>query len=1268
MIAIAPQPNQTLTGFDAFEAFCQALGITEGTEFLCAYGEENKLTLKARKLEEGLVAWQVYKKNNYQGRGFGKLYRYEGLRELAKIQNLFFIPSLTTTGRSNACVNKPARYLYAEIDDLAIDEQRQKWGEFYQRSGLKPLAQVHTGNKSDHHYIGVKTDSLEEWAYLQKWLCASLDADPAPTSPHQPMRVAGFSRIKNGTEREVSLLQSNPDTYYTTEEIRAAFDKAWPYSEPFSLERWEKYRSAVAIATNPTIDNSRMAPMSEPADAFRLSDGELFPQGKTKTKNRQQGENPTTYATDKKSSSGFLDELIKPLLDLPLETQYSLSNYNHQFQAKAPGLVGCSPWSPTNDSGESFKVFSDNGGWFCHASQQGGGLMQYLQLQWGGKPWGEMDSGERKSFIRKLEKISYWTTFASKAGTQLEYSQGESHWREKIEATLAAQQLLTGRVEVGTFSELQISSERQLSVLDGQKGTRKTSKALKSLIEMCKRLGLTAAVITPTRLLNRNASSVFGIPTINQIKLLSGEPVPFVIACPESAHKLSHLKFDVVLVDEVNECVERVLEGNLGNQPAGSRREFKRLLSEAKMVAIANDNLYRASLKHVQRVGNFTADQIKIIRRRRPQTEMEIILYEDNYSSSERWDGTDANPIENMAFYDCLNVLMGFARKRARVSIPCGSQERARNMARLVKPCYPSSQKGQTFDGKYTPKIVKEAFAASPDAWLERENVGPMTFTPTFNSGLSIESDYFEEQVEFHSAFEPASAASQRGERVRDAIWGKKIKERHVYTSSRGLARRPDSDLFFPEYWAKFLQLDLVERSHVIEEETANRLGAGAVFKDVRDIELKNFEDIQELPEFLAIRAREVYFKTEALKREWRSNGWNIKEGVTATSEEREELRELYQQVEQEIIEQKARILALSRGAAVTEGVEPEGPIHAAKIFKAELGHKLGADFYRLKDATWLEAWAIAPGNNSLEQQQLRALLKLAQTKPELFAEMRRFKILRTIGKIHNITTETNLPISNRQMERAELLSQCPELLQLIDGEMEQWDKNTPEIIAIAQFARENNRPLATLSSHSQRIHGLQFNSSTNDLKCAHKLLKMVGLEPVCVDRKGKTRMSIYAFQKLDDISEAYQEKLNFEQPAYDLRRKVTQYETVDELLGQFSTTLQNQISQSLPHWQAFSTKVINRLNLAKEPGDITSVIEDYSLTEVASPPSPPHLLGEWVRWKTSCSAWLLSGIEHGKALIEQVNVYGHQRVIVPLEEISAWWVESCQEEDLVWR
>ncbi|MGP1387352.1 MAG: hypothetical protein ACTS2F_27580 [Thainema sp.] len=1261
MSAIAPQLNQALTGLDAFEAFCQAVGITEGTEFLCAYGEENKLTLKARKLEKGLVAWQVYKKNNYQGRGFGKLYRYEDLRELAKIQNLFFIPNLTTKGRSNACVDTPARYLYAEIDDLAIAEQRQKWGDFYQRSGLKPLAQVHTGNKSDHHYIGVEPDSIEEWGYLQKWLCALMDADPAPTSPHQPMRMAGFPRIKNDTEREVSLLESNPATYYTSEEIRAAFEKAWPYSEPFSLERWEKYRSAVAIATNPNIDNSRMAPMSEPADAFRLSDGELFPKGKTKAKNRQKGESTATYTSGQKSDGGFLDELINPLLDLPLESQYSLGNYDHQFQAKAPGLVGCSPWSPTNESGESFKVFTSNGGWFCHASQQGGGLLQYLQLQWIGKLWGEMEPDERKTFVRKLEKNSYWTAFANQSGIELDYSQSESHWRSQIESALAAQQMLSGPVEVGTFPELEIGPNPQLFVLDGQKGTRKTSKSIKSLIADCKKKGLRAVVFSPTRLLNKSEKRTLGLPTIDEVKLSQRDKVPFVIACPESAHKLSLLDFDLVIIDEANEVVERILEGNLGNQPANSRRQFKRLLNAAKTVAIANDMLYKSTLNYVQRVGRFSADEVTVIRRRRPQTKMKINLYVDNGASAERWDGTDSDqPKQNTAFLDWThNLMRSFSDKYESVSIPCGSQKRARELDRLLSPHAGPWSNVRCIDGQYTPKPVKEALAADPDGWLKRERIGAMIFTPTFNSGVSFESDHFRRQFECQTAFETASAASQRGERVRDAIWGKRIRERHIYTSRRGLAKYPDTGIFFPEYWAKFLKADLAERSHKIEEETASTLGAAEIFKGVRDIKLDDFSDIQELPEFLAIRAREIHFKIEALSREWTSNGWEICSGCFATEDERDEIRKRYQRVQQGIIEQKSRIGAKAKPAAVWQGVEPEGPIHAAKIHKAQLFDKLGG-FKRLWEAKWLEAWDVASGNKSLDQIQLRALLQTAQTAPDEFDELRRFGVLRLIAKSADLeaSTEARLPIPRRQLETAVLLSQCPEFLDIAFGRVAEWDKKSSHVTAIAAFMRSHAREFATLTSHNQRIHGLQFTEKTPDIKCVNKALKLLGLEPACLRREGEKRISIYGFksteQKLEALLEELDKRQMQEKPTWEVNRKITRAETEDELCEQFRSHLMATVADLQPQWKGFSERVLAELKIATKNPDTTSVKSKSSLTEVVSPQTD-SLIGRWVKVGTSLSKWLVEAVERGQAIITQSNIYGLQRRVVDLSQISVW-------------
>lgn len=903
------------------------------------------------------------------------------------------------------------------------------------------------------------------------------------------------------------------------------------------------------------------------------------------------------------------------------------------------GLKLKDPQEPSyRDGAQVAKIFADKNGWVITSRAHGGCTYR----------------------LKESEAIKYWRPFANKLGIQLDYSQSESQWRSQVEAALAAAQMLSGSVEVGTFPDLEIGPDPQLFVLDGQKGTRKTSRAIKYLIADCKKKGLRAVVFTPTRILNRAASRVFGIPTIHQVKLSQRDKVPFVVACPESAHKLSLLDFDVVIFDEANEVVERVLEGNLGNQPTNSRRQFKRLLHAAKTVAIANDMLYKPTLNYVQRVGGFSADQITVIRRRRPQTKMKINLYVDNGASSERWDGTDADqPSKNTAFLDWTHRLMDSVRKGKIISIPCGAQKRARELDRLVSPHY-AGLNVRCIDGQYTPKPVKEALASDPDEWLKRERIGAMSFTPTFNSGLSIESEHFQEQFECQSACETASAASQRGERVRDAIWGKRIKERHIYTSSRGLAKYPDIEIFTPEYWADLLKLDIAERSHQIEQETANKLGATAIFKGVRDVKLEDFEDIQELPEFLAIRAREVYFKLEAQKREWTSNGWEIHSGIFATEDERDEIRKQYQRVQQEIIEQKSRIGAKVKPVAVWEGVEPEGPIHAAKIHKAKLCHKLGRNFYGLWDAGWLEAWDIASGDKSFDQLQLRALLQVAQTHPEEFKELRRFSVLRLISKSLDLdaSTEARMPIPRRQLETAVLLSQCPEFLDIAFGRLAEWDKNSSHVCAIAAFMRSHAREFATLTSHSQRIHGLQFTTKTPDIKCVNKALKLLGLEPVCLRRQGEKRISIYGFktveQKLDALFEEWDKRNAAELPTWEVNRKITRAETEDELFQQFQSHLLRGIAEAKPQWEEFSSKVLCELKIAPAMADTTSVDKKTPLTEVVSIPAG-GLIGRWVRVGTSLSKWFFEAFERGKAVVTQTNVYGTQRRVVELSLISAW-------------
>ncbi len=774
--------------------------------------------------------------------------------------------------------------------------------------------------------------------------------------------------------------------------------------------------------------------------------------------------------------------------------------------------------------------------------------------------------------------------------------------RAVIAAAFDRQHKLSGEPVVGTFDPITWPEvgQRKLSLADGQKMTRKTSVFLRSVVDQGRARGLSGIIYNPTRILSRRAAQELGILTIDQYLAMDEDkrpPRPWLSGCPESAWKLDGMAFDVVSFDEGNEGIPRTQSGILGNHPYESRQVVKQQLINAPLVVLAQDKLYRPTVRAVQRWGHFDASQVEKHQRRRPATEMAIYLYLDNGNAEdmEAWDGTakEKPPQANQAFYTWFD---GIARKieaGKRVIIPCGSEAKGRAIHRALRSRFPECR-GQVLDGKYTPAGIRAQFADDPTGFAPARRLNWLIFTPVFNSGVSIEGTYFDAQYEYVRAFESASSASQRGERNRDAIRGDKIKERHVYIASRGIATMPDPAVFTPDYWQTLLgKAPNTDAINLAQQMGCNQL--------IERITQDTPEDWLELPEFMAIEAREVYFRLELLTQEWEGNGWAVAqaplsmEAVKAWSDN-------FYLVDQSIKSQKSRALAKANGKR-QEGDEPAGAIEATKHHKWELSQLLG-DYAGLSDAKWIEAWVIDSGNTGLSALRIRSLVRIAHESPELWAEANRQFALSIVAKAGTVTP-ADLPCTYREFDAAKLLATCPGLYPVIARQVERWHKLDSLVLEAAGWSRNHAQELGRLSSTNNRIRGFQFTDKTPAVKAFHKLLDIVGLETDELPRQGTgDRLWEYRLKAADDIrAKLAQKQAQQDIRTHDLERQLTRHETEAEVFAALDQVLRANIERLTPKWDQVEAELL-------EKHSSRTSVEIDQLTEVLDvAPYPPGTL-----------------------------------------------------------
>ena len=826
----------------------------------------------------------------------------------------------------------------------------------------------------------------------------------------------------------------------------------------------------------------------------------------------------------------------------------------------------------------------------------------------------------------RIARIGLLAGLSKKAAAAARAQFWQAYRRAKNAKLRALQSYDLADAPVGEFEPIELSQQRALIALNGTVGTAKTSQGIFGAVRAALELDQRAAIICPTQALCANVAA-----RLREFLPLAASRIAthledgaaradVLITCPESLHKAIDRKWHLVAWDEANESIPRAIEGTLCRNPRATRAALKKLLADAHTVILANDGLHRPVAAVAARLMGIPLDQMQLIQRRRPPAGNKITLYPDLPS----WASALRDSVASQ-----------------RVALPSGSQIKLRQIEQWLG----LGDAAKIIDKPETMPEDRAAFMADPDGIIAATAPNLLGFSPTANSGVSIEAPYFDSQFEYITGRESASSALQRGARVRAAL---SSIPRHLFCYGGGIATDPNSlpwEVLGAEYWLGILGSD--NRADIAA--VLKPLGLEKTAKQALSDRVTLAAEFPEIGEICAIRAREIYFKPECLADSFSADGYQV---TTAAALDRDAAAEIGAGLKE------AREILLDRNA---------GKLAAAPtIDEAEISHpqaiarwELGQDPESPTEGRWFTAWGIEriigdvadladqqfwanghldPHGSYIQALQLRAALDLAWNQPETFEQWNQWRALAAIA-----LDPPRLPIPPKIIELAALLKSAPGLRAARDRSMLSWDKNSEILQAAKRWATGQAAAIARLTKHSKLIHGLQFTAKTRVVTCFHKLLGMIGLETQSIGQEA--RFYQYRLQTTQDIDRAIAAAARKGRDTRKLAREGWRLENAERLALQIASHSRAIAAATAYQWESEIEKLLPEISPAKH------FSKDIPPTKVlCTPPPPPPPPQQW-RYIGQKYAALYGGV----ALILHKAKAGVASYLTPDGRITTW-------------
>ena len=992
-----------------------------------------------------------------------------------------------------------ARCLFWEADDLSLEDQ-QAIADRFELDTESGLCAIVRTKKSLHCYVRLdKAIGPDESSERQHQLIEFCESDPAIFNPARLMRLPGFDHISVEGDERLGTAQKLVFTPVTLEHVdtetrttEAQLDGILgPLTEPVEQAKAKQRRTA-------TGKEYRAAEKREARQQAASGKGSAAPS------NPQ--ENPWDVRNFAHYAKGF---------DGGANSEW--------YKCQCPAHTADNPAAHSKDS---LHINKATGGYRCHSGCDSKEIYAALcaiareqGYQFGSKSyeaqnkkklsktaWKEQQKARRdRAAYERIAALLGSVADGWEAATLPEMEGAAKRARDFFYPLLrvATGYDLGGEISegfVGDISERIGSDERALIAYDASKGTGKSNNAIIPAALRAARAQQRTLVIVPTRGLAREFQGringrwggATAIAATHQD--ISRDYAHIVVSCPESLYLFKGQKFEHLIFDEANEDLQRLQSGELGKAGPQSLKTAHQLMGTARTVTLATANMMSWTVQAAQRMGRFSMTQTHTARVQRPKTGMGIVEY--------------AN------FWQWLDSVVCAVASGDRISIPCGSQGKARMIGRVLDAKFPD-KRGFVIDGKTTLHSLRSRFLAGPDDFLSEHKPSWLIFTPVINSGVSIEEGHFDAQFEYVTPHESAQSASQRAERVRSAI-GRDgaMRARHIYFSTQGAPTVENyPDALDWQYWADELA-NTAAAPMGAAAALAKAIGAEKALTPLKQDAVALAAMRPELPNFMAANAFDVLFKHELLRDEWAGYGWAIEPAPQLMPDEHEELAALKlfaEDISIGIERQQGRILKKARGAAALDTEEIAGPWQAARAAKGKLENSLGRAFLVGQGAEFYTAWAVDksaanPGIRAVVRSQL---LKFAVETPELFAELEQAKALKFLaGKPDSTKGEfwdlPELPAPARDIELISLLCRCPGIAEVQRGELASWTNASEKVVAAALYLIAHAKAIAANTKRSGLQRGAIFSEQMAPAALFNKALELCGLKAAKDSRQGK--------------------------------------------------------------------------------------------------------------------------------------------------------------------